>query len=90
MFKLYYKWRYQRSQRAGAFKLPQHSRAGKFFRIDLGSYLSQASVRGRDFSRFDLPQTSRRWLGLLLSVLALLTLGWLIYESVKALSIFRD
>lgn len=90
MFKLYYKWRYQRSQRAGAFKLPQQSHAGKFFRIDLGSYLSQASVRGRDFNRFDLPQTSRRWLGLLLIVLALLTLGWLIYESVEALSIFRD
>jgi hypothetical protein len=89
MFKLYYKWRYQRSQRAGAFKLPQQSRSGKFFRIDLASYLSQASVRGRDFSRFDLPQTSRRGLGLLLIVLALITLVWLVYVSIEALSLFQ-
>ena len=90
MFKLYYKWRYLRSQRASAFKLPRQSRTEKFVRIDLSSYLSQASVRGRDFSRFDLPRTSRRSLGLLLIILALLALGWLVYESIEALSIFRD
>jgi hypothetical protein len=90
MFKLYYKWRYQRSQRAGAYKLPRQSHASSFFRIDLGSYLSQPAVRGRDFSRFDLPKKSRRWLGFVSILLVVLTLSWLIYESIEALSSFRN
>jgi hypothetical protein len=90
MFKLYYNWRYKRSQRAGAFKLPKSGGTRPTSQIGLGSYLSQSSVRGRNSSRFDLPKKSRLWLGLLCITLATLALGWLIYESIEALFFFHD
>lgn len=90
MLHQYYKWRYNRSQSAGAFKLPRHEHGGHSFRGNFGSYLSQDSVRGRNFDRFDLPHKRRRWMRVLVTLLLLLTLGWLIYESAAAMSIFRD
>ena len=89
MIHLYYKWRYRRSQCAGAFTLPKQNRQGKGFRGNFGSYLAQPSVRGRDFSRFDLPKQRRRWLRIAFTLVLTLTLGWLIYESAAALTIFR-
>lgn len=90
MLKLYYKWRYNRSQRAGSFKLPQSNvgRPGK--RVNLGSYLNQDSVRGRAFERFDLPRTGKRSLKALLLLSSIALLGWLIYESIQALAIFTN
>ncbi len=90
MIHLYYKWRYRRSQYAGAFSLPRDDQEGQGFRVNFGSYLAQPSVRGRNFARFDLPQKRRRWLRMLFTLLVLLALGWLVYESVAALAIFRD
>lgn len=90
MLKYYYQWRYKRSQRVGAFKLPGRRRRETTFRVDLASYLSQDSVRGRHFDRFDLPRNRRRWLHRALFILALILLGWLVYESALAISSFRD
>jgi hypothetical protein len=90
MLHLYYKWRYRRKQATDAFKLPSHSLGGHSFRINFSSYLAQSSVKGRNFDRFDLPQKRRRWLRTLLIVTLLLALGWLVYESIAALAIFRD
>ena len=89
MIHLYYKWRYRRSQYAGAFTLPKQNRQGQGFRVNFGSYLAQPSVRGRNFSRFDLPQKRRRWLRLAFTLLLVLSLGWLISESAAALALFR-
>jgi hypothetical protein len=58
--------------------------------VTLGSYLSQTSVRGRTFDRFDLPRKRRRWLGGLLAVLLAVLLGWIILESIAALALFRN
>jgi len=89
MLKLYYKWRYNRSQRAGSFKLPnsQFGRVGKS--INLSSYLNQDSVRGRAFDRFDLPNRSKRRLKALLFLGSIALLAWLTYESLKALAFFN-
>lgn len=90
MIHLYYKWRYRRSQCAGAFSLPQKDRQGKDSHRNFGSYLAQPSVRGRDFARFDLPQKRRRWLRIIFILCLMLTLGWLTYESAAALAILRN
>ncbi|MFQ3226528.1 MAG: hypothetical protein ACI8Z5_002800 [Lentimonas sp.] len=89
MFHLYYKWRYRRSQCAGAYALPKHDYKGNGFRGNFGSYLSQPSVKGRNFDRFDLPQKRRRWLRITFTLALVLALGWLIYESAAALAFFR-
>jgi hypothetical protein len=90
MIHLYYKWRYRRSQYAGAFSLPKKDRQGQGFRGNFGSYLAQPSVRGRDFARFDLPKKRRRWLRIMFILVLMLTLGWLTYESAAALAILRN
>ena len=90
MIHLYYKWRYRRSQYAGAFSLPKQDSQEQVFRVNFGSYLAQPSVRGRNFARFDLPQKRRRWLRIAFTLVLVLTLGWLIYESAAALAIFRS
>lgn len=84
MFKTYYKWRYNRSQKARSFKLPggENSSGSK---VTLGSYLSQTTVRGRTFDRFDLPNRRRRGLQLLVTFTLLAIFGWLVYESINAI-----
>lgn len=86
MLKLFYKWRYQRAQRAGSFKLPDSGNADGHNRITLGSYLNQTSVRGRTFDRFDLPNKRRRGLQFLFVVVLLSVLCWLVYESINAIA----
>lgn len=86
MLKLFYKWRYQRAQRAGSFKLPKAGGVVGNNRITLGSYLNQTSVRGRTFDRFDLPNKRRRGLQFLFAVAMLSGLCWLVYESLNAIA----
>ncbi|TVP78277.1 MAG: hypothetical protein EA353_08725 [Puniceicoccaceae bacterium] len=90
MLRFFYRWRYQRAQRVGAYKLPSRYRSGSGGPVSLASYLSQTSVRGRTFSRFDLPHNRRRWLALVVVTLAVVLLGWIILESIAALKLFRD
>lgn len=87
MLKFYYQWRYNRSQRISAFQIPGESRRPK---INLGSYLSQDSVRGRNFDRFDLPRKHSRWLKWLFFLVCLGFLVWLSYESYQAFTIIGD
>ncbi|MGJ8640773.1 MAG: hypothetical protein ACSHYA_15395 [Opitutaceae bacterium] len=86
MLNLYYKWRYKRAQRAKSFKLPNGLNHGGNSRVTLGSYLSQSSVRGRTFDRFDLPNKRRRGLQLIAAMLLIGGFCWLIYESINALA----
>jgi len=86
MFKYYYKWRYNRAQRAKSFRLPSPANQDGNSRVTLGSYLNQTSVRGRTFDRFDLPMKRRRTLQFLLMILLLAGFCWLVYESINALA----
>jgi len=90
MLRFFYRWRYRRAQKIGSFKLPSKHKDGGRGSVDLGSYLSQSSVRGRNFDRFDLPNKGRKGLFVLIVILLLLTAGWIILESVSALELFRD
>ncbi|MFT4902037.1 MAG: hypothetical protein ACI81V_001320 [Lentimonas sp.] len=89
MLKLYYKWRYKRSQQADSFKLPKNLMQHSSKRINLVSYLKQDSVRGRAFNRFDLPRKRKHNLKVLLCLSSIALLTWLIYESFKALVFFK-
>lgn len=90
MLRFIYQWRYRRAQRAGAFKLPPSHRGGGDGRVDLGSYLSQSSVRGRSFDRFDLPRKRRKGLAVFFAVLLAILIGWIVLESIAALELFRE
>lgn len=85
MFKFFYQWRHRRREKEGAFKLPAEDRRGGILRTNFGNYLSQSSVRGRHFDRFDLPQKRRRRIRRLLLVAGSTLLLWLVVESVNAL-----
>ncbi len=89
MFNRFYRWRYERRQRSGSFKLPETVSKRSIIRFNFSSYLSQTSVRGRTFNRFDLPRRRRRrWkLAFLLGVAVVLL--WVIVESVRAFALFR-
>jgi hypothetical protein len=90
MLRFIYRWRYRRAQNAGAFKLPPKHKGGGSGRVDLGSYLSQTSVRGRSFSRFDLPRKRRKGLSVLIAVLLALLIGWIVIESIQALELLSN
>lgn len=89
MFRFLYRWRYRRAQNAGAYKLPPKHRGGGSGRIDLASYLSQSSVRGRSFDRFELPQKRRKRFAVVIAILLAIFFAWIVLESVAALSLFR-
>lgn len=90
MLRFIYRWRYRRAQKVGAYKIPSPQREAEGRIVSLGSYLSQTSVRGRTFDRFDLPRKRRRWLGVIVAVLLAVLLGWIIVESIAALELFRN
>jgi len=90
MLRLIYRWRYRRAQNADAFKLPPKHKGGGNGRVDLGSYLSQSSVRGRSFDRFDLPKKRTRGIAALVMIGIALLIGWILLESIAALELFRN
>ncbi|MEM8867384.1 MAG: hypothetical protein AAGC73_03870 [Verrucomicrobiota bacterium] len=91
MIRLFYMWRYRRSQNASAFKLPKSTgERSKASPVDLGSYLSQDTVRGRHFPRFDLSRARKRWLRIGIMVLSVVLVVWLINESMTALLVLKD
>ena len=87
MLKFYYQWRYNRAQRMSSFEVPRDARSS---RINLGSYLSQDTVRGRHFDRFDLPRKRGRWLKRIFYVGLCFFFIWVIYESIQALSLMSN
>jgi len=90
MIKLFYKWRYQRAQRAGSFSLPKQQGHQASHNLGLSSYLQQDSVRGRNYGRLDLPHQRKRGLKLLMVLLVILLLGWVAYESYFALAALTE
>jgi len=92
MLRFYYRWRYQKRQKRDSLTLPKNPSRGTqgLFQNNLGSYLSQSSVRGRIDSKFDLPRKRRAWLRLCIGIVIAGALIWLIAESASALFLFRN
>ncbi|ADE55260.1 hypothetical protein [Coraliomargarita akajimensis] len=87
MIRFYYRWRYRRAQRAGAFRLPSQNASN---RSNFGSYLSQHSVRGRTQSSYDSLQCRKRWILRIVLLTTVIGLGWLAYESFEAIRSWND
>lgn len=87
-----YRWRYRRAQKADSYKVPSDRNGYRNGRVNLGSYMSQDSVRGRTFNRFDLPRNQRKGLAIaiVITVLLALLIGWIVIESLAALELFRN
>jgi len=88
MLRFFYRWRQRRNERAGAFQLPSTHSAAEARYANFGNYLSQSSVRGRTFARFDLPRRRRQGIRLLVIIGVFGLLAWLIVESIAALALF--
>ncbi len=87
MLHLYYKWRYERKARSGAFELPKMTRGGQPETSNLGSFLSQTSGTGGRLKHFDLPRKRRKIMRRVVIALGILLLAWITYESIVALAL---
>jgi hypothetical protein len=86
MLHLYYKWRYERTARSGAFELPKARKGGHKETVDLGSYLSQLYGQRRGVKPYDLPRKRRKFMRILAVALGIALLAWITYESIIALA----
>jgi len=87
MLYLYYKWRYERKARSGAFQLPKTEAGGHKETINLGSYLSQLYGQRRGFKHYDLPRKRRKFMRILAVTLGIALLIWITCESIIALAL---
>lgn len=83
----YYKWRYEQKARSGAFKLPKSGRYRNFENSNLGSYLSQTSGPSRIFRPFELARKRRKIIQFVATVLIIVFIVWVTYESLVALAL---
>ncbi|MDQ8194356.1 hypothetical protein QEH59_07960 [Coraliomargarita sp. SDUM461004] len=90
MLRYIYRWRYRRAQKAGSYKVPSDRNGYSNGRVNLGSYMSQPSVRGRTFDRFDLPRQRRKGLAIVITILLALLFGWIVIESIAAFAILKN
>lgn len=90
MLHLYYKWRYERKARSGAFELPKTGADGPGETINLGSYLSQLYGQRRGFKHYDLPRKRRKMMRRVAIVLGISLLAWITYESIIALALLAN
>lgn len=90
MLRFIYRWRYRRAQKAGSYKVPSDRNGYSNGRVNLGSYMSQPSVRGRTFDRFDLPRKRRKGLTIVLAILLACLFGWIVIESIAAFTILKN
>jgi hypothetical protein len=86
MLHLYYKWRYQRQSRKGAFKLPKRNDRSSTDSANLSSYLSQSTVRGGGFKPFELQRKRRKCAQIIALITVVLLIAWITYESIAALA----
>lgn len=87
MLHLYFKWRYERKTRSGAFKLPKSGKNRQLENSNLSSYLSHSSGTGRGFRPYDLPRKRRKFMQVIATILILALLAWVTYESIIALAL---
>ena len=85
MLKYYFRWRYERAQRAAALRLPSERGGEGQFHGNFGSYLSQHSVRGRALPRRRRIGEYSVYLKWALALAVLLAIGWMVSESIIAI-----
>lgn len=85
MLKFYFRWRYERAQRAAALRLPSERSGEGRFHGNFGSYLSQHSVRGRVLPRRRSIREYRIFFKWAFALALLLALGWMVSESIIAI-----
>lgn len=86
MLHLYFKWRYERKARSGAFTLPRSGRGEKLENANLSSYLSHTSGPGHSLRPYDLPRKRRKLMRWAATILVIALISWVAYESVIALA----
>jgi len=87
MLHRYFKWRYERKARSGAFKLPREARGKRFENANLGSYLTHSSGISRSFRPFDLQRKRRKLMQFVAIALVVALIVWITYESLMALAL---
>ena len=87
MLHLFFKWRYERKARSGAFKLPKAGRDQGLESTNLGSYLSHTSGPIRSFRPFDQPRKRRKFMQFVITLLLVAFIVWVTYESLIALAL---
>ena len=87
MLHYYFKWRYERKARSGAFELPKEGRSRSPKNENLGSFLSSRSGPSRSFKPFDLARKRRKIMQLVTTAILAAFVVWVTYESLIALAI---
>lgn len=87
MLHFFFKWRYDRKSRAGAFKLPKEGRHNRMESTNLGSYLSHTSGPSRSFKPYDQPRRRRKIMQFVTTCLLVAFVVWVTYESLIALAL---
>lgn len=86
MLHRYYKWRYERKARSGAFTLPKTRRGEHGHNANLSSYLAQTSGQPQGLRSFDLPRRRRKLVRRVITLLTVVLLAWITYESLIAIA----
>ena len=81
MLHSFFKWRYERKARSGAYELPRGNRGGSRDNSNLGSYLSQTT------GPYDLPRKRYKIMQLVAVLLVIALIAWIAYESIVALAL---
>ncbi|MEO0508940.1 MAG: hypothetical protein AAF065_03650 [Verrucomicrobiota bacterium] len=87
MLHFFFKWRYERRARSGAFKLPKASDEKNPESANLSSYLGQSETHRHRFKPFDLPRKRRKWMQIVTVLVGICLVLWIAYESVLALAL---
>lgn len=83
----FFKWRYERKARAGAFTLPKAGRNEKLENANLSSYLSSTSGPSRSFRPYDMARKRRKVFQFTATILVIAFIAWVTYESLVALAL---
>lgn len=90
MLKFYFRWRYERAQRAAALRLPSERGAEGQFHGNFGSYLSQHSVRGRAQPRRRRLREYAIYFKWALALAIFLVIAWMVSESLIAIGTLNN
>jgi len=87
MLHRFFKWRYERKARSGAYKLPKDGKDKHLESSNLSSYLSHSSGLSRSFKPFDLQRKRRKFMQFAATALVVTLIAWITYESLIALAL---
>ncbi|MFU8848616.1 MAG: hypothetical protein ACNA77_07860 [Opitutales bacterium] len=86
MLHRYYKWRYERKARSGAFTLPKTRQGEHWHNANLSSYISHTAGPSHGLRSFDLSRRRRKLVCRVVTILVIALLAWITYESLIAIA----